>query len=220
MKKILLIVIFLNLVSCVNTTSQVDRRSDTFFNEDAKIVESDIVKGKDIEDVASSKNAPKLYEDEIVVDEEVIEEEKRQKFISKYNKDYENERQVEILRQKAIDARVDKRGIIINLEDALFAFNSATLTLNARKVMKEISDYFQTIPNDLISVEGHTDSVGTVIYNQRLSEQRARNVVEELVKNGVSRSRLKAKGFGESDPIATNRTEGGRARNRRVELVF
>jgi len=69
-----------------------------------------------------------------------------------------------------------------------------------------------------VAVEGHTDSVGTDAYNQRLSQRRAASVREYLVAHGVSASRLSVAGFGEAKPVASNTTADGRAQNRRVEL--
>ena len=145
---------------------------------------------------------------------------KREKLISDYKQAMTNEALVDVLRSKSLDARIDSRGIIINLENALFDFNSAELSKDALPHIKEISKLLQSLPDRNVSVEGHTDSVGTVMFNHKLSEGRAKSVVKELVKNGVSRSRLEFKGYGESDPVATNRTEEGRNRNRRVELVI
>ena len=73
-------------------------------------------------------------------------------------------------------------------------------------------------PNVRTEVEGHTDSVGSEVYNQALSQRRAESVASYLINHGVSSSRLEAKGLGESNPIADNSTEDGRALNRRVEL--
>ena len=145
---------------------------------------------------------------------------KREKLISDYKQAMTNEALVDVLRSKSLDARIDSRGIIINLENALFDFNSAELSKDALPHIKEISKLLQSLPDRNVSVEGHTDSVGTVMFNHKLSEGRAKSVVKVLVKNGVSRSRLEFKGYGESDPVATNRTEEGRNRNRRVELVI
>ena len=145
---------------------------------------------------------------------------KREKLISDYKQAMTNEALVDVLRSKSLDARIDSRGIIINLENALFDFNSAELSKDALPHIKEISKLLQSLPDRNVSVEGHTDSVGTVMFNHKLSEGRAKSVVKELVKNGVRRSRLEFKGYGESDPVATNRTEEGRNRNRRVELVI
>ncbi|RYZ51200.1 MAG: OmpA family protein, partial [Chitinophagaceae bacterium] len=75
-------------------------------------------------------------------------------------------------------------------------------------------------PDTDITVIGHTDSKGTDAYNQGLSERRANAVVSYLRNHNIATGRLKAKGMGESDPIATNDTDDGRANNRRVEFVI
>ena len=69
-----------------------------------------------------------------------------------------------------------------------------------------------------IEIGGHTDNVGSNSYNQKLSEARAKSAVEYLVRKGISATRLQAKGYGESSPIATNETDPGRTKNRRVEM--
>jgi OmpA-OmpF porin, OOP family len=71
----------------------------------------------------------------------------------------------------------------------------------------------------MVDVAGHTDNVGGQDDNQKLSMERAKAVMSALVKRGVAANRLTAKGYGRTSPIADNRTEDGRAKNRRVELV-
>lgn len=70
-----------------------------------------------------------------------------------------------------------------------------------------------------LTIEGHTDSTGTAVHNQALSEQRAVSVREYLVGKAVAAGRLSTVGFGQTNPVADNATELGRAQNRRVELV-
>ena len=70
-----------------------------------------------------------------------------------------------------------------------------------------------------IYVDGYTDAIGSVPYNQRLSERRANAVKEYLQRHGVSATRMTGRGFGKSNPVATNDTAEGRAQNRRVELI-
>lgn len=74
-------------------------------------------------------------------------------------------------------------------------------------------------PDLKISIEGHTDNVGTETSNQTLSENRAKSVMNTVMAAGIDKSRLIAKGWGQSKPVADNRTEDGRAKNRRVEIV-
>lgn len=132
----------------------------------------------------------------------------------------ENRRLIEELRSRGADVRETDRGVVVNLPDVLFEFDSARLTHDARVTAGEIADVAQGVERRTIAVEGHTDSVGTLSYNQRLSEERARSVADELVARGVSRRRVMIRGYGETDPIASNRTDAGRQRNRRVEVII
>lgn len=132
----------------------------------------------------------------------------------------ENKRLIEELRKRGTDARGTDRGVVVNLPDVLFEFDSARLTAEARKNAREIAEVVRDLEDRRVSVEGHTDSVGTIPYNQRLSQERARAVASELMANGVSKRRVSTQGFGESDPIASNKTDYGRQRNRRVEVVI
>jgi OOP family OmpA-OmpF porin len=70
-----------------------------------------------------------------------------------------------------------------------------------------------------VSVEGHTDSIGSDAYNQRLSERRAKAVRDYMISQGIDASRITTRGFGESKPVADNKTAAGRAENRRVEII-
>jgi outer membrane protein OmpA-like peptidoglycan-associated protein len=73
-------------------------------------------------------------------------------------------------------------------------------------------------PSTKLEIQGYTDNQGSVESNQKLSERRAKSVMDYLVKKGIDKGRLTAKGFGISNPVATNDTPEGRAENRRVEL--
>jgi len=132
----------------------------------------------------------------------------------------ENRRLIEELRRRGADVRSTDRGVVVNLPDVLFEFGSARLTQPARRTAKEIADVISSTQNRTIYVEGHTDSVGTLSYNQKLSEDRAWSVADSIVSDGVGRDRVLVKGFGENDPISTNSTEAGRHRNRRVEVII
>lgn len=131
----------------------------------------------------------------------------------------ENRRLIEELRRRGADARVSNRGVVVNLPDILFEFDRARLTSEAHRTLAEISDVLRGVQERHIAVEGHTDSVGTVIYNKRLSEDRAHSVADELVANGIPRRQMSVVGYGEGSPITTNNTAEGRARNRRVEVI-
>jgi outer membrane protein OmpA-like peptidoglycan-associated protein len=75
-------------------------------------------------------------------------------------------------------------------------------------------------PGMKLNIAGHTDWVGSDEYNQKLSDSRAASVMNYLISKGVDASRIKSKGYGESTPIADNKTAAGRAKNRRVELML
>ena len=103
--------------------------------------------------------------------------------------------------------------------DILFDFNKATIKPESMKEINRIKDIMQKNPKVRYEVQGHTDSVGDPASNQRLSERRAQAIVDKMVELGVSRSRLVPVGKGESEPISSNATEEGRAKNRRVVFV-
>ncbi|MCA0892367.1 OmpA family protein [Microbulbifer agarilyticus] len=122
-------------------------------------------------------------------------------------------------------ARVDEYGCVIadqtiTLENIQFEFNSATLTARAETSLDAVVQSLLSQPDSLIEVAGHTDSRGNDGYNLRLSAQRAESVRRYMVSRGVNPTRISARGFGETQPVASNATESGRAQNRRVELTF
>jgi outer membrane protein OmpA-like peptidoglycan-associated protein len=100
-----------------------------------------------------------------------------------------------------------------------FEFDRAKLTAGGRRIVAEAARVLKDNPSIRVSVDGYTDSIGSDAYNQRLSERRARTVADALVDEGISPSRLDVRGYGESKPVADNKTAEGRARNRRVEIV-
>ena len=120
------------------------------------------------------------------------------------------------------EAEVDVTGCgkeaIITLEGVTFKTGSAQLTPDSLAVLDRVAASLQANPDLKIEVAGHTDSSGNAMLNMELSQSRAESVVEYLVSVGIARERMKAKGYGESRPIADNATVEGRAKNRRVEL--
>ena len=134
--------------------------------------------------------------------------------------DKQAEEMQKVLKDDA-EVRREGEGIVINFkEKVLFAFNSADLGGNAQANLSKLVDVLNRYPNTNIQVIGHTDSIGTASYNQTLSERRANSVVSYLQNHNIASSRLSAKGMGQTDPIASNSTEEGRAQNRRVEFVI
>ena len=111
------------------------------------------------------------------------------------------------------------QAILVNLPDGVtFDVNSTAVKPQFRSTLDQIAQSLQQYPNSLVDVYGHTDSTGSDAYNQTLSENRARAVGNYLSMRGVSAARLRTMGFGETQPVDTNDTEAGRARNRRVEI--
>jgi len=101
-----------------------------------------------------------------------------------------------------------------------FAYNKATIKPVSFPILNTVAEVLNDNPDIRLSIEGHTDSKGNDNYNKKLSDKRAKAVMDYLVKKGgVSRSRLTSVGWGEEQPIDTNLTEEGRAANRRVEFV-
>lgn len=118
--------------------------------------------------------------------------------------------------------RVDAHGCALqdtlNLHGVLFAFDSADLHKNARRVLLPVVELFTRYPDLEIEVAGHTDSVGPAEYNQKLSQRRAEAVRQFLIDRGVPAGQVRAEGYGENEPVASNDTPEGREDNRRVEI--
>ena len=118
-----------------------------------------------------------------------------------------------------LETRDTQRGLIVNMSDVLFDSGQATLRPAAREKLAKISGIVLAYPGLKLQVEGHTDSVGSDAYNQKLSEKRANNVRDYLIKQSVPEDVITAMGFGKADPVADNKTAKGRQLNRRVEMV-
>jgi outer membrane protein OmpA-like peptidoglycan-associated protein len=118
-----------------------------------------------------------------------------------------------------LETRDTARGLVVNMSDVLFDSGKYTLRPLAREKLAKISGIVLAYPSLKLAVEGNTDSVGTELYNQELSEQRAAGVRSFLTKQGVPESSTTATGFGKTRPIASNDTSEGRQQNRRVELI-
>jgi outer membrane protein OmpA-like peptidoglycan-associated protein len=119
-----------------------------------------------------------------------------------------------------LSTRDTARGLIANMSDVLFKTGSFELLPGARERLAKVSGIVLAYPSLHLQVEGHTDSVGSDEYNQQLSEKRAGAVRDYIVQQGISAASIEARGFGKTDPIASNETSEGRQQNRRVELVL
>jgi len=119
-----------------------------------------------------------------------------------------------------LSTRDSARGLIANMSDVLFRSGSFELLPGARERLAKVSGIVLAYPSLHLQVEGHTDSVGADEYNQQLSEHRAQSVRDYLVQQGINQYSIESRGFGKTEPIASNDTPEGRQQNRRVELVL
>ncbi len=108
----------------------------------------------------------------------------------------------------------------IELPGVNFEFDSARLLPSSERILDEAVEILQRHPNLRVEVQGHTDSVGSAQYNLGLSDRRAASVREYLISQGVNARNLTSRGYGQERPVASNDTDEGRARNRRVVLSF
>jgi OmpA-OmpF porin, OOP family len=112
-----------------------------------------------------------------------------------------------------------KQAVVIQA-DALFDFDKSVLRPDGRKSIDDALAKIRGVDIEMVIATGHTDSVGSDAYNQRLSERRANAVKEYLVSKGIPAAKITTIGKGESQPVATNRTAEGRQKNRRVDIEF
>lgn len=113
-------------------------------------------------------------------------------------------------------------------QPVLFTFDSRTLQFEldraelmpgSKEALVAVVDYLRELPEVIVTIAGHTCWLGTEAHNQKLAEQRAQAVANFIVSQGIGPDRLVVEAFGEAKPVATNQTEEGRKRNRRVEVV-
>ena len=113
-------------------------------------------------------------------------------------------------------------------QPVLFTFDSRTLQFEldraelmpgSKEALVAVVDYLRELPEVVVTIAGHTCWLGTEAHNQKLAEQRAQAVANFIVSQGIGPDRLVVEAFGEAQPVATNQTEEGRERNRRVEVV-
>lgn len=116
-----------------------------------------------------------------------------------------------------VSVEVPEVGEVILLENLYFAFDKSEVLQQSYNELVKLKELLESNPGMTIELRGHTDNLGTVEHNQRLSESRAKAVVDHLVSMGIDKSRLSWKGFGKSEPVADNSTAAGRQKNRRVE---
>ncbi len=111
-------------------------------------------------------------------------------------------------------------GKTYNIDDVYFDTDSDNLTAASVKIIESFKQFLVDNPTIIIEIQGHTDDVGSADYNLKLSEARAKTVNSLLIQLGVEGNRLSYKGLGESQPMADNKTEDGRAKNRRTVFLI
>jgi len=138
-----------------------------------------------------------------------------------------NRELLEELKKQNLEARETERGVVVNLPDVLFEFGKANLTSGARDKTRDIAGVLTNqAQGRRVSIEGHTDSIGSDSANQALSERRADSVAVALENEGVGKERIATKGYGKRYPVAPNRNSdgtdnpSGRVKNRRVEVII
>lgn len=124
------------------------------------------------------------------------------------------------LQSKLIKVTEDARGIILSMSDILFDVDKATLKQDLQTSLAKVAGILSVYQELDVSVEGHTDNTGSDEHNMKLSEQRAKNVLEFLVSQGIDAKRLTSKGYGKTRPVGDNSKKEGRQKNRRVDLVI
>ena len=112
------------------------------------------------------------------------------------------------------------RESVVIQADALFDFDKSVLRPDGKKSIDDALAKLQGTDLEMVIATGHTDSIGTEQYNQRLSERRAEAVKQYMVSKGIPASKITTIGKGETQPVATNKTKEGRQKNRRVDIEF
>jgi outer membrane protein OmpA-like peptidoglycan-associated protein len=136
---------------------------------------------------------------------------------------HQMDQQAKELEQNIPGATVTRvgEGIAVSFASGLlYDFDSDVVKPTAGQNLRTLAQSLSKYPNTDVLIVGHTDATGSDNYNQSLSERRAQSAQLYLVREGVSNGRLRATGRGETEPIATNDTEAGQARNRRVEIAI
>ena len=136
---------------------------------------------------------------------------------------HQMDKQAEEIKSSVPDAKVERvgEGIVVEFNNkVLFGFDKSLISYDAKSSLDKLVTVLKSYPDTDIELQGHTDSKGSVSYNQNLSEERAGSVSGYLSAKGITSSRLTIKGFGETAPKYANTSDDGRAENRRVEFLI
>ncbi len=123
-------------------------------------------------------------------------------------------------RLSELEAKQTERGLLITLGDVLFEFNKSELKAGGQRNLLPLAEVLKERTDQMVIIEGHTDSIGSHAYNISLSEKRAQAVEQYLVGQGIDVSRISTAGLGPDFPVADNASDEGRQRNRRVEVIL
>jgi outer membrane protein OmpA-like peptidoglycan-associated protein len=118
-----------------------------------------------------------------------------------------------------LQASQTKRGIVLTLDDVLFDTGKAQLKSGADRSLDQIAAFLNDNPERRVQIEGFTDAQGTDDYNLELSQRRADSVAMAIIRRGIDAQRVRAMGYGEEFPVASNDSAGSRQLNRRVEII-
>ncbi|MGK2905409.1 MAG: OmpA family protein [Desulfuromonadales bacterium] len=141
--------------------------------------------------------------------------------IGRYMDNQENALQQQFASTDAVNVQRNADVLAVTFKsDVLFDVNSAALKAGGYSEINRVAQVLNQYPQTDIQIAGHTDSTGAEAYNQQLSERRAMSVQNALANQGVAANRIRAIGFGESQPIADNSAEAGRQLNRRVVVTI
>ncbi len=184
---------------------------------------------KEMKRLADEKDAILLKSRDLQIEKTSKELEAKDKKLDQAGRDAEQaRRQAELTKAKAKEMEAElaelkgkqtERGIVLTLGDVLFETGRANLMPGAFMTVEKLADFLQKHPDRNVLIEGHTDSVGKAGYNLFLSKRRADAVDKALMDKGIASERISTKGYGETYPVAGNKTAAGRQQNRRVEIV-
>lgn len=119
-----------------------------------------------------------------------------------------------------LNAKMTSRGLVLTLGDVLFETGQASLMSGAKRALDKLVDFLAENEERKVLIEGHTDNVGSTIYNIDLSLRRAEAVSNVLKEKGIDEDRIVTKGYGEQYPVTGNISASGKQQNRRVEIVI
>ena len=200
--------------------------TDKKFSGTEKSVSGGTVAGSGKLTASDKKTGADAVKTEKVVPDEIFDNFDKNETVAKNTKNTVSgektvlEKVDDVLPKNNIVAEEVSAGIRLSIRDIKFAPDSAQILSGESERLDEIAEVLKMAPNAQLLVEGHTASVGKPAGEQKLSEQRAHKIAEELKARGVKAGAFICRGFGGTKPVASNETNEGRAQNRRVEITI